>query len=88
MWDLETLTPVGEAFPHITEFRDPAVATEAHLMATTLDDVAVIWNIDVESWPELACRLVGRNLTEVEWLELGPAEEPYRATCAEWPALG
>jgi hypothetical protein len=88
LWDVETLTPIGDPFPHVTDYRDPAVAADANLLGTTTEDGPVIWNIDVESWPDLACRLVGRNLTAAEWEEFGPQDQPYRPTCDRWPALG
>ncbi len=43
---------------------------------------------DVGTWPEIACRGAGRNLTFEEWEQFGPADEPYHATRLQWPALG
>jgi hypothetical protein len=88
LWDLETLTPIGDPFPHVTDYREPSLAADAKLLATTTGTEAVIWNVDVESWPDIACRAAGRNMTADEWEELGPQDEPYRATCPQWPALG
>jgi WD40 repeat protein/energy-coupling factor transporter ATP-binding protein EcfA2 len=43
------------------------------------------WDTDPEAWVSYACRVAGRNLDSDEWREVfGP--EPYRKTCAEWPA--
>jgi WD40 repeat protein len=33
-----------------------------------------------------ACDLVGRNLTQAEWLKFMPEDVRYRATCENWPA--
>jgi hypothetical protein len=88
LWDLETLTPVGDPFLHVTDYRHPSLAADAKLLATTTGTEAVIWNVDVESWPDIACRAAGRNMTATEWEELGPQDAPYRATCEQWPASG
>jgi WD40 repeat protein len=88
LWDLETLTPVGDPFPHVTDYRHPSLAADAKLLATTTGTEAVIWNVDVESWPDIACRAAGRNMTADEWPVFGPQYEGYHATCPQWPALG
>lgn len=71
------------------------VAGAAHLGATLRPDgrqLAVadargvrLWNLDAEHWRRTACSLAGRNLTRSEWISYLPADEPYRATCPEWP---
>jgi len=88
LWDLETLEQIGEPFPHVTDFRQPGVASDAKILATTVEGGAVLWNVDVEQWPEMACRAAGRNMTLDEWEQFGPHGEPYRATCPQWPSLG
>ena len=51
-----------------------------------LDSEVGIWNYDVDSWSTLACDLAGRNMTLREWDDFGPSDEPYRATCPQFPA--
>ena len=46
---------------------------------------AAVWNYDLDSWPELACELAGRNMTQREWDEFGPQNADYRVTCPEFP---
>jgi hypothetical protein len=53
---------------------------------TSVGDEVLIWNLDVEAWPEIACQAAGRNLTRQEWDRFGPPDEPYQATCPQWPA--
>jgi hypothetical protein len=48
------------------------------------DESIILWNLDVESWIELACQRAGRNLTAAEWKQYFP-DGPYRATCSQWP---
>jgi WD40 repeat protein len=38
-------------------------------------------------WPERACAIAGRNLTEDEWTRFFPSRS-YHATCPEWPSAG
>jgi DNA-binding SARP family transcriptional activator len=85
LWDLEQLTIVGDSFPFETNTRQPAVASKAHVLATTHDERVVLWKVEPESWPDVACRAAGRNMTRAEWLTKGPSDQPYRATCDRWP---
>jgi DNA-binding SARP family transcriptional activator/WD40 repeat protein/tRNA A-37 threonylcarbamoyl transferase component Bud32 len=83
--DLETLEAVGEEFPYIHTPWPASLAAEANLLATATDHGTVIWNVDVDEWPQIACRAAGRNMTHTEWTQVGPADEAYRATCATYP---
>lgn len=88
LWHLPTTTDIG-TFPH-----DPGLVANGdglgdHLrLVTGLGDNAMIWNLDVDSWPEIACRAAGRNMTLAEWEQFGPDGEPYQVTCPQWPSLG
>jgi WD40 repeat protein len=43
-----------------------------------------LWDLNVESWEQRACRIANRNLTVQEWTQyLG--DEPYRRTCPGVP---
>jgi hypothetical protein len=46
----------------------------------------MVWNLNTDEWAEIACRAAGRNMTVEEWDQFGPEDEPYRATCEEWPS--
>ena len=60
------------------------VGADLHLV-TAVGEHAVVWNLDVGSWSEIACRAVGRNLTRAEWDQFGPADTDLRVTCPQWP---
>jgi DNA-binding SARP family transcriptional activator len=47
---------------------------------------AHVWTVDTSTWPDIACEVVGSNLTIDEWEEHVPDGEPYHATCAAYPA--
>jgi hypothetical protein len=79
-----TLTPIGGRFPHDLAWA-ATMASQTNQLATVVDGALVVWNIDLDSWPDLACRAAGRNLTRAEWEQFGPAGA-YHATCDRWPS--
>jgi serine/threonine protein kinase/DNA-binding winged helix-turn-helix (wHTH) protein len=86
LWDAATLTRIGRPFPHTgSDHWSPVLATDAARLATVIDNTTVVWNIELDEWPELACLAAGRNLTEAEWDAFGPGG-PYRVTCDRWSA--
>ena len=88
LWDVESGQLIGqpiEGAPAVTPASFPGqpagfvTATGTHIQ---------IWRFDPPSWVEVACRAAGRNLTRAEWLQYGPRDTPYRATCGRWPTDG
>lgn len=49
------------------------------------DHTARLWHMDPDYVLEIACQIVGRNFTQVEWSQYFPGEE-YRLTCHQYPA--
>ncbi len=84
LWDLEARTQVGEAFPNDAG-TSPAASGQGPLLATFQGDRVLIWDLNVSGWYDIACRAAGRNLTQREWEQFGPAGRPYAATCPMWP---
>ncbi len=82
--DIENFVQVGDPFPYETTFSQAPVASEAKKLVTYEDGNTLVWNIDVDAWPEVACRAAGRNLTPQEWEDFGP-DRPYRKTCPQFP---
>ena len=80
-----TLEPIGEPFLHDQDAWAATLATETNQLAMVVDGAMVVWNVDLEEWPELAFRAAGRNLTREEWEKFGPRGECH-ATCGRWPA--
>jgi hypothetical protein len=86
LWHLPTATVIG-AFPHRTGLLATGQDYGDALRLVTFDEThALVWNLDVTSWPEIACRAAGRNLSQDEWRQFGPKDVPYTGTCAQWPA--
>ncbi|MEP6658559.1 MAG: WD40 repeat domain-containing protein, partial [Acidimicrobiales bacterium] len=65
--------------------------TPAFRDATRMVDVGpagglAVYDLDPDTWQADVCALAGRNLTAAEWSEYLGTDEPYRATCRQWPA--
>lgn len=60
-------------------------ARENALVGVILDTELAIWNYDIETWPDLACELAGRNMTQREWEDFGPQGVEYQITCPQFP---
>lgn len=61
--------------------RSLAIRTEAGDAILQIE----VLNYDTENWPDAACGLVGRNMTETEWEQYGPRTLERRAPCPEYP---
>jgi WD40 repeat protein len=71
---------------------DPAADAEVSylpdgsgLLVSALDGRT--WTVDTRltAWVARACRIAGRNLTQVEWKQFFP-DRPYEVICPQWPA--
>lgn len=85
LWDLEARTLIGLAFPS-DPGTSPGTSSDGRWLGTFDGDKVIVWDLDTSTWPEVACRAGGRNLTIEEWDQFGPPGEPYNATCDMWPA--
>ncbi|MGA7757427.1 MAG: WD40 repeat domain-containing protein, partial [Ilumatobacteraceae bacterium] len=85
LWDAERLEPIGAPFPDSPDQWAATLAADTNQLTTVHDRATLVWNIDLDTWPQLACFAAGRNLTREEWEEFGPGGD-YHATCDRWPA--
>jgi WD40 repeat protein len=60
-----------------------AFSPDGRVLATGEGGSLRIWDLDVESWLAMACRIANRNLTSAEWAEA--FDVPYRRTCPQFP---
>jgi len=85
LWDLENGVPIGDPFPNDANNRIAGADGSPPRFVTAVGNHRLIWEIDVESWPAMACRVAGRNMTEAEWEQFGPSGG-YHKTCEQWPS--
>lgn len=82
LWHLDSGRQLGKPFPSDPDGRPFGVADRDLLrLVTPVAGDALVWNLDTTSWPALACRAAGRNMTESEWATFGPRDTEYRPTC-------
>ncbi len=81
LWDLDTGRRIGVPFPSATG-REPGIGSGEQLQTVTAtEDGFIVWNMDVDAWPDVACEAAGSDLSEDEWRQFGPRDEPWRAVC-------
>jgi WD40 repeat protein len=81
--ETESWTAIGDPFPSERGFRTQATQGAGYV-PTVVGGKVVIWDLDPSSWPDVACRAAGRNLTEAEWAQFGPADQSMAQTCPQW----
>ncbi len=79
VYDVATLAPIGDPFPFAAEVRQGSLAADAAVLATATEAGAVLWDLDVDTWPEIACRAAGRTMSSVEYDQFGLGAGPDRA---------
>ena len=85
-WDAQTLEVIGGVFPHVATIQSAELAPLGERLVTQVGDEVLVWNVDFDSWVDIACAAVGRNMTSAEWERFGPEGLGYQTTCPQWPA--
>ncbi len=91
LWNLATGEPIGDPIGDpidlgIVPSRPQVLGGRVPLYVAMTDGLLQIWRFDVDHYHEIACQAAGRNMTQQEWVRYGPRNEPYHATCPQWPA--
>jgi WD40 repeat protein len=86
LWDGTTGEPHGEPLGgHSDEIWDLAFQSNRNLISASFDHTVRLWDLTFNSWVDVGCRLVHRNLTMEEW-ERGRTGHAYEKTCPDLPA--
>jgi hypothetical protein len=78
LWDTTSFREIGLPFAVSCGFWFPDGSRFGGYDATHIR----IYETRQSSWLDIACRFAGRDLTEDEWQQYGPAK-PYRKTCSD-----
>ena len=85
VYDKATGTIIGRELTGTADNPDSEFAADGTTLMVITGKHVSLWNYDIDSWPGIACRVAGRNLTRAEWEEFGPRTVEYRATCPQFP---
>ena len=85
IWDITSGQLIGSSFPNDIGVVANGAEGETLQLVTGVGNHILLWNLDLDTWPEIACRASGRNMTKAEWDTFGPNKTSYRATCPQYP---
>jgi WD40 repeat protein len=83
VWDLENPTSDPVVLSHGEIVWNAQLSENGRRLIVNTDKNVYIWQWDFNAVHDLACRLVGRNLTQAEWEKYVGGE--YHKTCDQWP---
>ncbi|MFC2063953.1 TIR domain-containing protein [Chloroflexota bacterium] len=80
--EILNMIPIGNS----KFFNDPEGKTMLYFELLTMPATKYLFSLDedVNSWKEIACQIIGRNIKIHEWNEYFP-DKPYQTTCADNP---
>lgn len=83
LWHVGARQRLGATLPASASTSALAFSADGRLLASLAEGAIVVWKASSGAWLAEACRIAGRNLTRVEWVQyLG--EDRYRATCPRY----
>lgn len=83
MWDVPAGRTVGALTGPADAITSLALDSDARVLAAAGEgDRVWVWDLDVEEWVDGACRVAGRNMTDLEWAAL-QLDDDAVAHCAD-----
>ena len=83
IWSLENPSSDPVVLPHKSEIWNVSLSENGQWLISQTSDAVYIWQWDINDVHDLACRLVGRNLTTGEWRKYA-GDADYEKTCSQW----
>jgi len=85
LWDDGVNQPLGPPLVGHKQFVIFLVfSPDNKMLASGSEESINLWDLRLESWQTLACRIANRNLTRAEWKQYFTGE-PYRVICSQLP---
>lgn len=83
IYDVASRLQLGDAIVGVASRNEgwSAIRPDGGQIAVDTARGAWIWDLDVSTWVESACRVAGRNLTRDEWKQYIGDLAPYRESC-------
>lgn len=82
LWDIETGRQIGDPFPSLHATNSGInIGPEGFQLVTMAEASILYWNLDIDSWPDIACKFADSELTDSEWLQWGPADTERPVLC-------
>jgi WD40 repeat protein len=92
LWDVARGEPIGLPIMRTlyrsgqTGFGNSvAFSPDGTKLATDAWEGVFLWDLSIDVWKELACKLVNRNLSEDEWDHFIGSDTPYHRACPDLP---
>ena len=86
IWDINNRALIGELNGHNDWVRDLVFTPDGkYLISVGADQRIIIWNMSIQFWKDTACKIAGRNLSQLEWKQFFN-DEPYHLSCPQWPS--
>ncbi|MCP4962417.1 MAG: hypothetical protein GY925_24500 [Actinomycetia bacterium] len=74
LFDVATGEQIGVPFPD--DIGNSGVNWgEVPQLATVNEYAILLWNLDMSTWPDIACSFARSNMTHLEWERWGPRDE-------------
>ena len=85
LWDIDTGEQIGLPLETAPGSLVGANRGENLQLITGTETAALVWNLNMDAWPEIACRTAASNLTQAEWEQWGPQDTDRHAICPDYP---
>jgi hypothetical protein len=82
IWNLEDPLSDPVVLPHEFEVRAVRLSENGQWLIADTSEAVYLWQWDIQDVRNLACRLVGRDLTPEEWRKYAGSNE-YKETCSD-----